>query len=84
LLSEEREPWNASSVRLTAGSASNAQLRPTTTATIGASSFLGWDFTIVWESMGPNTGFTNRFIVTLDAGPNYGQDEVWLYLSEWS
>ena len=84
LLNEEREPWTSSSVSLSAGSASNAPLRPAATATIGAASFADWQFTITWDSTGPNSGFTNRFIVTVDAGSDYGQDEVWLYLSEWS
>jgi hypothetical protein len=45
---------------------------------------VGWDFIIKWDSTGPDTGFSNRFIVTVDAGSDFGQDEVWLYLSEWS
>jgi hypothetical protein len=86
LLNEDREPWTSSAVRLSVrgSSTSNVPLRPTATASVGAASFGRWEFRIDWDSIGPNTGFSNRFIVNIDAGADFGQDEVWLYLSEWS
>jgi hypothetical protein len=83
LLDENREPWASSSVRLQSG-AGSLPLRPTATIAVSAASFGRWDFTIHWDSTGRDTGFSNRFIVTVDAGPDFGQDEVWLYLSAWS
>jgi hypothetical protein len=85
LLDEEREPWTASSVRVTVpGATSGFQLRPSVTVEVPGHSFVNWDFTIAWDGIGQINGFTNRFIVVVDAGVDYGQDEVWLYLDNWS
>jgi hypothetical protein len=85
LLDEEREPWTSSRVRVTVpGAVSGFQLRPSVTIDIPANRFANWEFQITWDSMGADRGFSNRFIVTVDAGVDYGQDEVWLYVSNWS
>jgi len=85
LLDEEREPWTASSVRVTVpGATSGFQLRPSVIVEIPANSFVNWDFTITWDGIGQANGYSNRFIVVVDAGVDYGQDEVWLYVSNWS
>lgn len=85
LLDEEREPWTASPVRVTVpGAVSGFQLRPSVTIQIPANLFPEWEFTVTWDGMGANRGFSNRFIVTVDAGVDYGQDEVWLYVFNWS
>ena len=85
LLDEEREPWTASSVRVTVpGATSGFQLRPSVTVDVPANAFRDWSFTITWDGIGQINGFTNRFIVVVDAGVDYGQDEVWLYVDNWS
>jgi hypothetical protein len=85
LLDEEREPWTVSSVRVTVpGATSGFQLRPSVTVEVPANAFAHWSFTITWDSIGQPNGFSNRFIVVVDAGVDYGQDEVWLYVSNWS
>lgn len=85
LLDEEREPWTVSSVRVTVpGATSGFQLRPSVTVEVPANAFAHWSFTITWDSVGQAHGFSNRFIVVVDAGVDYGQDEVWLYVSNWS
>jgi hypothetical protein len=85
LLDEEREPWTVSRVRVTVpGATSGFQLRPSVTVEVPANSFVNWEFTITWDSIGQANGFSNRFIVVVDAGVDYGQDEVWLYVFNWS
>jgi len=85
LLDEEREPWTVSSVRVTVpGATSGFQLRPSVTVQVPASAFREWTFEVTWDSVGQANGFSNRFILTVDAGVGYGQDEVWLYVSNWS
>ena len=74
-----------SSVRVTVpGAVSGPALRPSATIEIPADLFVNWEFTITWDSMGGDRGFSNRFILIVDAGVDYGQDEVWLYVSNWS
>jgi len=81
----KREPWTVSPVRVTVpGAVSGFQLRPSVTVQIPAALFANWEFQINWDGMGADRGFSNRFIVTVDAGVDYGQDEVWLYVSKWS
>jgi hypothetical protein len=85
LLDEEREPWTVSSVRVTVpGATSGFELRPSVTVEVPANAFADWSFTVTWDSMGQARGFSNRFIVVVDAGVDYGQDEVWLYVFNWS
>jgi hypothetical protein len=85
LLDEEREPWSVSSVTVAVpGAVSGMELRPSVTIDIPAFSFREWNFTVTWNSIGPANGYSNRFILVVDAGVDYGQDEVWLYLYNWS
>ena len=85
LLDEERDPWTVSSVTVTVpGAVSGMELRPSVTIDVPAFSFREWRFTVTWNSMGAPNGYSNRFIVVVDAGVDYGQDEVWLYVSNWS
>ena len=70
--------------RTVPGATSGFQLRPSVTVDVPANSFVNWEFTITWDSIGQANGFSNRFIVVVDAGADYGQDEVWLYVSNWS
>ena len=85
LLDEEREPWTVSSVTVTVpGATSGMELRPSLTIDIPAFSFREWNFTVTWNSIGAAHGYSNRFILVVDAGVDYGQDEVWLYVSNWS
>ena len=74
-----------SSVRVTVpGATSGFQMRPSVIVNVPASSFHNWEFTVTWDSMGVDRSFSNRFIVVVDAGVDYGQDEIWLYVSNWS
>jgi hypothetical protein len=39
---------------------------------------------LIWRSKGPRTGYSNRFILVVDAGCKYGQTEFWLDVWNWS
>ncbi|HEX8013082.1 MAG TPA: hypothetical protein VF814_19490 [Casimicrobiaceae bacterium] len=39
---------------------------------------------VLWSSKGPAVNYSNRFILVVDAGCNYGQTEFWLDVWNWS
>ena len=91
LLDENRQPYTNSGVELIIGQ-QRGILSPTQTMNVvlmdpkdrGNPPRGNASFFVHWKRKGPNTGYTNRFHLIVDAGCQFGQTEFWINVFNWS
>lgn len=87
LLDENREPYGRSDVELMSNG-ERKSLTPSCTLNVTLltpqQNPNSSNLTIRWNSRGPATGYANRFHLLLNAGCQYGQNEFWLDVFNWS
>jgi len=85
LLDENRQPHVGSEVFISTNEGL-LPLKPSATGTVTPAKKRESDsrYGVIWQSPGPETGYSNRFILIVDAGCKYGQTEFWLDVWNWS
>ena len=87
LLDENRQPYRGSDVELLSGN-ERKSLTPSCTLNVTLvreqERENGSNLTIQWKSKGRATGYSNLFYLLVNAGCQYGQNEFWLDVFNWS
>jgi hypothetical protein len=85
LLDENRRPHTGSNVVIRTNG-EFLPLKPSATGmvTLAKKREAEPPYGLIWNSDGPETGYSNRFFLIVDAGCHYGQSEFWLDVWNWS